>query len=183
MEMDPDVVLKVNGIGPKAMGEIEKRLAEYRATIEAEELRKEYEEAIPVEIVQLEPEVTEAYEPPIAAEEVKPVETETLLEESISLPPTEEPLVEAITGPEEVTLEREIPQSMDELFKFKPEAFEASEEVEEELEEDQLLDDKKKHKKKFVEMEYDPDKGIMIVKKKRKRTKDWEASSWDELES
>ena len=183
VEMDPDVVLKVNGIGPKAMEEIEKRLAEYRTTVEAEELRKEYEEAISVEIVQPEPEVTEAYELPIAAEEVKSVETETLLEEPISLPPTEEPLVEALTGPKEVTLEREIPQSMDELFKFKPEAFEASEEVEEELEQDQLLDDRKKQKKKFVEMEYDPDKGIMIVKKTRKRTKDWEASSWDELES
>lgn len=183
MEMDPDVVLKVNGIGPKAMEEIEKCLADYKTSVEVEELPKEDLEAIPVEIAQPQPEVTEAFELPVALEEVKPIETEALLEETISLPPTEGTLVEAITGPEEVPIEREIPQSMDELFRFKPEAFEAVEEAEEELEEDQLLGDKKKRKKKFVEMEYDPDKGIMIVKKKRKRTKDWEDSSWGEWES
>jgi len=71
--------------------------------------------------------------------------------------------------------------SFDEMFKLKPEVFTPTVEEEEELEVDQGLDKKKKKAKKkgakYREIEYDPDRDIIITRKKHKRGDD----DWDEL--
>jgi N utilization substance protein A len=85
-------------------------------------------------------------------------------------------LAPAVEG--EIKLEEE-PSSLDELFALRPEVLEyvSGDDFEEDDESDGKK--KKKKKKKFVEMEYDPDKDVMVVKKKRKRGGlDWD-DNWN----
>ena len=69
-------------------------------------------------------------------------------------------------------------ESLDELFTLKPEAF-SIDEVEEEEDDEEGFDRKTRKKKKAKkrraqEMEYDPDRDVMLVKRKRKHGLDWE---------
>lgn len=199
MKLDSDAILRLNGIGPKAMEEIETRLAtilpkELEMPVEIElpsppgELPAE--EAVPAEALELEAEppaaeaVSEAEEAAIPeAEETKEAMAEGEAPEELEA--IEEPLVsgqplEETEGPTE-EVAKEIPASLDEIFALKPEAFDlelAEGEVEEDEEEEEGGGRKKKKKKKkrFVEMEFDPEKDVMIVKRKRKRG----AFDWDD---
>ena len=98
----------------------------------------------------------------------------------------EAPVAEAAAGDvaaEEV--DESAPDTMDELFSLKPDTLELVTELDEESEDDEDLDDpkggrKKKKRRRYVEMEYDPDKDVMIVKRKRKRpTQEW-GEGWEE---
>lgn len=200
MKLDSDAILRLNGIGPKAMEEIETRLAtilpkELEMPVEIElpsppgELPAE--EAVPAEALELEAEppaaeaVSEAEEAAIPeAEETKEAMAEGEAPEELEA--IEEPLVsgqplEETEGPTE-EVAKEIPASLDEIFALKPEAFDlelAEGEVEEDEEEEEgggRKKKKKKKKKRFVEMEFDPEKDVMIVKRKRKRG----AFDWDD---
>ncbi len=93
---------------------------------------------------------------PVTTEEVDEIK----IEESIA---EEEPVEEEIT-------EEELPESLEEIFKLKPEMLELPQESTEE----ELLE-KKKKRKKYVDIEYDPEKDVTIFRKKRKR----EADDWD----
>ncbi len=96
-------------------------------------------------------------------------------------------VLEVIEPTEPVTAEGSSPlaiedeeKSLDFLFKLRPEAF--TEVVSSDEEDDELGPKKgakaKKKKRKFTEMEYDPDRDVMVVKKKKKHgTGDWE--NWD----
>lgn len=204
MKLDPDAILRLNGIGPKAMEEIENRLAtilpkELEVPVEIGLLTAPVEmpadEAVPDETVEVVAEATvtepiaEAEKPAISeAEEI----VVTLSQEQAPAEPAEMELGEGqpetelaeeqVVSPEEVAVE-EMPVSLDEIFALKPEAFDL-ELVEDEVEEDEEEEEegggrkkkKKKKKKKFVEMEFDPDKDVMIVKRKRKRG----AFDWDD---
>ncbi len=195
MKLDPDAILRLNGIGPKAMEEIETRLA----TILPKELEVPIEIALatpPVETPAEETLETEATltEPAAEVEESAIMEGEELKEVisedqaltepeepeiSEELPAAEQPEVE-VESPE-VEAAEEMPASLDEIFALKPEAFDLTlveDEVEEEEEDEEggRKKKKKKKKKKFVEMEFDPDKDVMIVKRKRKRG----AFDWDD---
>jgi N utilization substance protein A len=201
MELDSDAILGLNGIGPKAMEEIQTSLAslsfpepvvevspEAEAEVEAEAVVPEGEEALA--------EVT-AETPGAEREESLAVEAEVALAEPVEeagevpegMVEEQAPALETeLTVPEAVALEgesvaeevEEEPASLDELFTLKPEAFDVSEiDFEEEESEEGDQKKKKKKKKKFVEMEYDPDKDVVIVKRKRKRGGEGWDDNWD----
>ena len=76
-------------------------------------------------------------------------------------------------------VEEEEATSLDELFALRPDVLEyIPAPDEDELEEDEpgSRGKKKKKKKKFVEMEYDPEKDVVVYRKKRKRggTGEWD---------
>jgi N utilization substance protein A len=150
----PDDILRLQGIGPKAMQEIAKFVDVLSAMKEsaAEEVIPETlpEVEVPVEI---EAAVLEA--DTTTAEVLENVEIEVKVPE----------------GEEEV----EEP-SFDKLFTLKPEIVIPAEAVEEE-EEDDSKKGKKKKKSKHVEVVYDPDRDMTLVTKKHKRGDgdwDWE---------
>jgi transcription termination/antitermination protein NusA len=193
MSIDPDAILALSGVGPKAMQEIEQALqavAVAEEVIEAEpelqvEPGSEVEEAELVEPaaeVELEAAVdTLAVEVPVEAVEELVPETE-----AVEIPEAAETeVVSAEEGEAEAELvapeaeaEEELPTSLDELFALKPEVLDMVETGDEEDEEEEGRK-KKKKKKKYVEMEYDPEKGVTVVKKKRKRGGgDW-SDDWD----
>ena len=188
MELDSDTILGLNGIGPKAMENIENALAE--VTFPEPEIVEEDVEAEEVEQVEGEP---EAGEEVIEAEAVvKDEEAEaavTTEEPQVAKPEAVEPVIE-IAPVEEVEeviqeetvadteAEEETESSFEEILALEPDAFDVDM-VEAELEDedqDEIETRKKKDKKKkFIEMEYDPDQDVVIVKRKRKRDEeDWE---------
>jgi transcription termination/antitermination protein NusA len=188
METDPDGILKLGGVGPKAMQSIENALAEivFEEEAPAEEPEAEAEVEAPEEVVG----PAEGPAAEILVEEGVAVEAEAVAEEEVAEEaaaeeaveaPVEEPAVEleaeeaAEAGPEEV--EEEEP-SLDELFALKPEVLDMVETGLDDEDEDEVSGQKKKKKKKkkFVEMEYDPDADVVVVKKKRKRG----GAAWDD---
>lgn len=203
MNLDPNAILGVEGIGPKAMQEIETALAnlsfpetavsEPSLEVEAptaalaagepegavepagemitgeEKIEEIFEippETVPEE-VSLEPAV-ETVQPELALQDIteKPAETK---EGEIFEPEKAEELPE----------KEEEAVSFDELFALRPEVLDmVSPEDDEDYYEEGDMKKKKKKKKqrKFVEVEYDPDHDMMVVKKKHKRS----GFDWDE---
>ncbi len=182
MELNQDVILALEGIGPKAMEEVEEVLS----TISFPEPEVEPEP----ELVEEEPkEVIEPAEGDLAELEVieEPVTIEAEIqvaeivsEESIEATAPEAEMVKEELEESEKTEEE--PSSFDELFAIEPSAFEMDESLEydEEDDEEQVRSKKKKKRKKYIEMEYDPDKDVVVVKKKRKRSgsEDW-SDDWE----
>jgi transcription termination/antitermination protein NusA len=201
MELDPDSIWKLSGMGPKAMQELQDALALVREQLQAQAEKAtapvaEAVEEAPVE--EIRPVVSEPVEQPEALE-VQPellAETETVEEDEQpeavveTVEPVEEaaPVVEEAVAAEEAAPTgepvaaaeptEEEPSSLDELFALRPEVLEypASEDEEESEDEDGDRKKKKKKKKKFVEIEYDPDKDVVLMKKKHKRG----GSEWEE---
>jgi len=178
MELDSDSILGLNGIGPKAIENIQNSLSEITfpepvvEEIEEEAEILEPEAEAPTDAVEAEEPGTE----PEADEEVE--ETEEVLEAEAA-----EGEAEAIEDQEDPTEqaepEAEAEASFEEILALEPDAFDidvAEGELEEEGEAGEEARKKKKEKKKkFVEMEYDPDQDVVIVKRKRKRDEqDWE---------
>jgi transcription termination/antitermination protein NusA len=195
LAIDSDLILGISGVGPRAMDEIKSILTtlEFPEKAEGEILAETAVEAseeiitdqlvvedheavtdIPVETLE---------EAGIKAEVEDELELETMVEVD-SIPANLEEI-----SPVEPVIEAEEPEeqveSLEELFKLRPETFgEQLEEFESEIEEDEESEVSKKGKKgkkkkrKNVEMEYDPDLDIMVVKRKRKRTGDWD-DNWD----
>jgi N utilization substance protein A len=188
----PDSILKLAGMGPKAMKELEEALerasaaataqAEAAAELEAELALEAEAEAAPVEApVAEEPdaaELVEAAEAPAvpvvdeAAVAEAPV-AEPAVGELVTAEQAGEPVApEAAAGAE--SAEPGVPEeqeALEQIFALRPEVLDV-EGVEEDEDEDDKKKKKKKGKKKFVEMEYDPDAEVMVVKKKRKRAGD-----------
>ncbi|MBN2044279.1 MAG: transcription termination/antitermination protein NusA [Anaerolineales bacterium] len=169
--MDSDQILSIEGVGPKAMEEV-------REAVEAFEFP--------------EPEIVE--EPEEAAEEMaaEAVEAEEELEVE----------AEAATEAGAEELEEEVSEAAVEEIVEAVEDEEAEEELEEELSfeqalaeseitfidddfDDQLLqnDDKgSKKRRKYREVEYDPDLDVNIVRRHRKRKGDeWGEEDWDDF--
>lgn len=191
MKLEPDEILRLNGIGPRAMQEINNLMAalDERAAAEKEALLAQ-EAAAEVEVeapaaeaaAPAEPEIEEAEivepAPPTAepVEEVPQVEAE--LEPQLFEAETAEAEVETV---EEVAEEEEEP-SLDKLFELKPEALEPVIFSEDEEEEEVIGAGKdkkkgKKKKKKHVQVEYDPDRDTVIVRRKHRR--DGEGWDWE----
>jgi N utilization substance protein A len=179
MALDSDAILALNGIGPKAMDEIQATLASVEIPAEALEEPEPAaveEQPEPVAEGEIAPEVVEA-EPEAVISEEQPAPVAEVAAEAPDQPvvveaeaPAPEPVVE-VTG-DEPAEEGEL--SLEELFAIKLAELSASEELDEEgeEEEDSDLDPKdrqKKKKRKYVEVEYDPDHDVTIVKRKRKR--------------
>jgi N utilization substance protein A len=151
MKRNSDLILGLQGIGPKALQEIEK-LVESRipvpAAAEEEMITPESGEAKPVEAPEVE-----------AAAPVEPVTEPESVAEVVVEPAATEPEL-----------------SFDELFKL--DTLKKAEAEVEEDEDSEDKKDKKKKKTKSVVVEYDPDRDITIARKKHKRgDAEWEEES------
>jgi N utilization substance protein A len=176
MKVRPDDILRLNGIGPRALQEINNMVTalDERKAVEvaaAEEAARIAAEAAPVAVepalVEVAPEAVAATEPvevTAPVEEIESVVTE-------GLPVVTEPAVAIETEVEE----EEVP--FDKLFELRTAVITPVASDEEEEEEDQTGKDKKKgkKKKKHVQVEYDPEKDQTIVYRKHKHEgEDWE---------
>lgn len=195
MNLDSDVVLALNGVGPKAIAEIEEALANVTFPEPEEEVPPVVETEVDAEAVISE--VSAVAPDTDAQEEVELVvdaadidqateeETSEMVVEAEAIEPSglEEDAVttediQVITVAEELEPEEEMPSKLDKLFILRPEGLEKDEPLDDEDEKGDVEDlklEKKKKKQKFIELEYDPDQDVVIVKKKRKRTgKEWD---------
>ncbi|MCU0488352.1 MAG: transcription termination factor NusA [Anaerolineales bacterium] len=203
MALDPDAILRLSGMGPKAMHELETAIEALIEQARAAEAPVEVEGTPVVEapVAEAAPEPVEiltpaASETPLAeAVEAAAIEEASEIAEGEPVPAVGEPeavLEQAATataGPEAAAPEGGEPvaagepaeegaEALDNLFALPADVLtmRTFDEEEEEDEDDRGQKKKgKKKKKKFVEVEYDPDADVMLVKKKRKR-EDWEGS-------
>ena len=136
--LNPDSILALQGIGPKAMTEIEAALQKAQVFV-VEEVETE-------KVVEVEPEVVIETKP--ASEPVLEKVNEPEVEEVEVLPVEVPVLVE----------EEELTTDLNKLFELNPDVLvAASEEDDDEL---QKKDAGKKKKKKHVEITYDPDRDL-----------------------
>ena len=164
MKMDANKVLGLPGIGPKAISNIEERLA----AIEFPEPPAVEPVAEVVEpVAEGEPQTQPQVEAPMAVAEPAAVATPVAVEEA----PVGEKLAPAKKEPRKPVEEPEDDEhkdgvSLDELFSMKPEIFQTAA-----GEEEESADKKKgkKGKKKSVELEFDEERGEVVGRKKHKR--------------
>jgi N utilization substance protein A len=166
MKMDANKVLGLPGIGPKAITNIEERLA----TIEFPEpapAEPAVEPAVePVAQVEVQPEATA----PVVAAEAAPVEEAPVVEKAA--PAKKEPKK---AGEQEDDEHAKDGVSLDELFTMKPEIFQTP------AGEDEESADKKKGKKgkkKSVELVLDEERGEVVGRKKHKRGDEDFSEDW-----
>ncbi len=206
LELDSDGVLALNGVGPKAMADIEAKLEEYKETLAlAEAEAKAAEEAAKAaaaaeEAAKAAEEVDKA---PVAEAEAV-AETEIPGDVKIEAGPEVEAVTAQVTEAEPVVAEPEVeepqvaepaqasqPQVEAEEAPLSPEdaLFDASALTLEPVSTDDEDDPdeteagkekKKKKKKRYSEVEYDPDLDMTVVRRKRKRSsnQDWD-EDWD----
>ena len=194
MKVDQDEVLRLQGIGPRAMNEIMRLIEAYTITPAPAEAPEA--EVVPLEAV--EPQVEEETAEPVevetpalataeaAAESVMEESAPAQVEEVVQAAAEEAPVIgEAELAPaapvaEAVTqIVEEEETTFDELFTLRPDIVEEEAVGDEEDEEGATsAKGKKKGKKKAkqrVEIEYDPEADLTIVRKKHKRGADeWE---------
>lgn len=208
MKLDPDSILRLNGMGPKAMHELEETLQAYEQRLLAKEapaqvVAPEAEPVIETPLEALAP--VESLPAPVEVETV-PVEAVAVQPEAAAAAPVEAPaeaiVPEVVTPPAVEAVEQvetlspeapapvveeapalepkpvEKPHTLDELFTMSPEEL-GLDQLEDDEEEDGDKKRKKKRKKKFTEVEFDPEKNAMVVRKKRKRGGfEWDDNSW-----
>lgn len=192
LKLDSDVILALNGMGPKGLAEIEAALETYIASLPPEQTApepvSEAQTPSPAE-TQAAPEETaemEAAEAPAA--ELGAADAGTL---PVDQPPAEPqpepqpapPAAEAVSEageepapPAKTTLEEKADLDLLMLQALKEEA----EEEDEDDEDAPRKDKKKKKRKKRVEIEYDPDRDVMVIRRKHKRPGSADWSEWDE---
>ncbi len=208
MTTDPDSILGLNGIGPKAMQEIENALKavhppeapveevpQEEAVVEEMLAAGEFEAATPERAVE---EVAVQEEAPQGVEQAQPGEAApTPAEAAVEAPEAvelaaQEEIQEApgliaqgeekeIEGPVEETreAEEELPSSLDEIFALKPEVLEMVEPLEsEEEEEEERPGQSKKKKKKKKFVEMEYDPDKDVVVVKKKRKRG--GDFWDD---
>ncbi len=194
MLQTPDDILRLNGIGPKAMKSIQD-LMDSLEGLKAQEVAdvEVVEEPVVVETPEseTEPEPVEAEISEGQLEKVEETESELVTDEvtaevaSVETPSEEliEEEVEEIESDEEEEEEEEETEpeeelSFDELFALQSTNLEIPfvEDEEEELSADKKAKKKKdKKKKRHVQVEYDDEEDVMIYRKKHKRDEfDWE---------
>ncbi|GAB4502697.1 MAG: hypothetical protein Fur0035_22520 [Anaerolineales bacterium] len=145
MKLNPDRVLGLPGIGPKAMQAIQKAVSE--TSFAAPEAP-----AAPEAVSETPAESGEALPAETPAEEAQPAPAESALPEA-----------EAVAAPEVAPAAEEEVVSFEEMFKLRPEAIRPADEESEES--------KKKGKKgkKSVEYQFDENRGEVVGRKKHKR--------------
>ena len=165
MRTEPDNILRLNGIGQKAMQTIRNLMETLEQQAAAEAETAKLAEQAPAEEIPAALEETPAAAVEEAVAAVEPVEVEAGIVETVP----REPVAEEVVPEEEPSLE--------EIFTLRPEVLTATEYVDEEEEEGEA--DKKDRKKpkgkkgrRFVNVEYDPDKDVTIVRKQHKRGDD-----------
>jgi N utilization substance protein A len=171
LAMDSDVILGLNGVGPKTMETIQEALDHYEfpEAVVVEEVPEEAPEGVPEAEEAEVKAVSEAEEAEAAAgEEAPEAEEVEMLEETEE---GEEPAAEeeAVTEPEALEMVAE--------FDTDGTAPDEDEDALEKLVKDQKK--KRSKKKTFRQVEYDPDRDVTIVKRHRKRDADeWGEEDW-----
>jgi transcription termination/antitermination protein NusA len=190
LKIDPDKVLGLAGIGPKAMENIQESLEgltfpepepEPEAQVETEIVA---EEAPAAEQVAESEEVIEA---PVAEDQVAvsaqaEVQPEAVAEGAAEAPAEDKAKEKKPRKKEEEELSEDADLvkddvSLDELFALK-EMFQTGPASEEEEESDDKKKKGKKKKKKHVEIEYDEELGEVVARKKHKRGEDGFEENW-----
>lgn len=153
--MDPDAILALQGVSPKVMADIQLILSD----------RRLLETSLDLAPMGEAPREPPAPEPMVESE----VESEPQPEMAIA-----EPESQAVVPQAEEVEEEELPADLDQIFALKPEVFNMEPGTEEESSDDDKKGSGKKKKKKHVEIEYDPDRDLVMVRKKHKRGgEDW----------
>lgn len=166
LAIDADVILSLNGIGPKAMEEISEALEKFEFPEPEPEPEPEIVEPEPVE-------VAEGEQPVVA--EAEQAESEPTAEADEAQPAAE---VKSANKETPATVE---PVSIEDAFAAPIAETETSsgEGKQAELEEEEKK--KKTKKRKYREVEYDPDRDVTIVKHLRKRDGD-DFENFDEFD-
>ena len=161
MKLEPDNILRLQGIGPRAMVNIENLMTslDEQLTTEAESPELQAEKPVQEEAV--------AVEEPVLAEQ----ETEAAAVDEVAAQ-AEQP-VETVTVEAEAEPEEEI--SLEEIFSLRPEVLDTSILSEDEETDEPDKGKKKKKKSKHVVVTYDPDRDLTMVTKKHKRG----GADWD----
>jgi N utilization substance protein A len=159
MKLDSDHILRLQGIGPRAMESIQNLM-----TVLDQQLAEEQAQPVEVEVeaptIETEPEVVVPVEE-AAAVEPAVVEAEAAQPEVAEVEPLA--IVEEETEPEKE-------QTLEEIFSLRPEVLDiTTASDEEELDESGKNKKKGKKKGKHVEVTYDPDRDVNVVRKKHKR--------------
>ncbi|MBE9478866.1 MAG: transcription termination/antitermination protein NusA, partial [Chloroflexi bacterium] len=154
--MDADAILGLSGIGPKAMIEIAETLNSYAYPEPVVEIEDVAEEEVVVEEVEGEPAAV--------------LETEEAVEVEI----TTEAEAPAIEDEAEAEVEETIADAVEELAEKLGESIKVPELSEEEFAKDSA-ESKQRRKEQSRIMEFDPDIGEVVVRRRRKRDED----SWD----
>lgn len=178
LELDPDQILGLQGVGPKAMEELNQILPNF-----------EYPEPV---VEEEEPELAEAEleaeaEAEAEAEEAAEVEVEAEVEAEAegALEAEPEPVAEAEAEEEEVEIEAEgeEPEALpiEEVFEQAVEELEEAmlEPEDEESAEDLEELERKRRKERSRVVEFDPDLGETVVRHRRKASR---KSDWEELD-
>lgn len=189
MRLEPDMLLKLNGMGPKAMRELQEAIdrtfppEEAAEPVLVEEPAEVVEMAAPVVVEPVE--VEEEQPGPEVAVEATPETIEEAMVEAVEAPVVMEAAPMEVETPTEAAAEPEMlidetTSALDDLFALPPEALDY-EVMDDEESEDEEGDQKKKKKKKkkYVEMEFDPDRNVMVTRKKHKRSDaGWDGGDW-----
>jgi transcription termination/antitermination protein NusA len=169
MKMDANKVLGLAGIGPKAITNIEERLAaiQFPEPAPAEPVVEEQPETEPVAVVEAQP---QAEAPVGVAEPVAAPEAPAEEKQAAAKKEQKGKVVEQAEDDE-----HKDGVSLDELFSMKPEIFQTA------TGEDEDSADKKKGKKgkkKSVELVLDEERGEVVGRKKHKRGDDEFGEDW-----
>ena len=189
LNLDPDVILGLDGIGPKAMKDIEEAMAklDILKPVEVEPIVAEVIAAPAVEGEVVAPEAPEITQVEAAAVEEQLVEVSAQAPETVEITaevdaagiqtPAEE-IVAVEQTAEAEPVEDLSSSDFDKIFSLQPEVLDMVVPLADDESEEDDVDDKKKKKKKkkFVKMEYDPDKDVVVYTKKAKRqdSEGWE---------
>ena len=181
LELDVDKILGLPGVGPKAIQEIGEVLRGFEYPEPEPEVVAE--EEIPIAEAEEVIEVVDAVGIEPVPEEIGLVETPVGVASEIDLAmvePVAEVDVEIETAPEGLELE----PTLEEAFQAVADELITVGEVDEEsVEEEEIFPGQEEKRKKRKEIsrlvEYDPDTGEMVVKRRRKRqAEDWEDSDF-----
>jgi N utilization substance protein A len=164
--LDEDEILAIEGVGVKTV-------EEFQNTIEAFEFPEP-------EVVEEEPaveETEEAAEP--VAEEAAEVETEEAIEEAEMVEEEAEEAAEPVAELEEV--EEEEPIEEEEISFEQALAESEITFLDDDFDDRFKPKDDGKKKRKYTQVEYDPDLDVNIVRRRRKRdSDDWDEDNWEE---
>ena len=166
VKQDPDVILRLQGIGIRAMENINLLIADLDKQL-AEEQAKALEAAA-------EAAAAEAIVEPEAPAEVEALTAEEV--EKVAEVAAETETTGVAAGSETVT-EPEVEPSLEELFTLRPEVLDTVALAEEDESDDSQSKKKGKKKGKHVVVTYDPDRDTTTVQKKHKRGGGWD---WEE---
>jgi len=191
MLQQPDDILRLNGMGPRAMKSIEDLMEKLPELVAQEKEALEIEQAVPElaeqPIESIEPVLTSSPEPEVTDRltELEYGNATTEFVEQLPVKNLDEDMLEIEQpvngeGVSQPTVEKEEELSFDELFALQPDAIEFVAVDEEEEDGDDKKDKKKKDKKKrHVEIVYNEEDDVLVYRKKHKH----EGDEWAEWES